>query len=135
MFEEVSRFIVSALFAGENRPAVGQRRVQEGVRGIEANLIGLLIAVIAIYWAAWKFTEHRSSSSSVMLSEQKAFALVGSAILVETALMKVGFIFADSIAAQRINAPFNDPTIWDFAIPFAAGALLVAMWSIRNLLS
>jgi len=91
------------------------------------NLIGLLIAVIAIYWAAWKFTEHRSSSSSVMLSEQKAFALVGSAILVETALMKVGFIFADSIAAQRINAPFNDPTIWDFAIPFAAGALLVAM--------
>src|SRR6185369_17150084 len=91
------------------------------------NLIGLLIAVIAIYWAAWKFTEHRSSSSSVMLSEQKAFALVGSALLVETALMKVGFIFADSIAAQRINAPFNDPTIWDFAIPFAAGALLVAM--------
>jgi cyclic-di-AMP phosphodiesterase PgpH len=91
------------------------------------NLIGLLIAVIAIYWAAWKFTEHRSSSSSVMLSKQKAFALVGSALLVETALMKVGFIFADSIAAQRINAPFNDPTIWDFAIPFAAGALLVAM--------
>jgi len=91
------------------------------------NLIGLLIAVIAIYWAAWKFTEHRSSSSSVILSKQKAFALVGSALLVETALMKVGFIFADSIAAQRINAPFNDPTIWDFAIPFAAGALLVAM--------
>ncbi|HEY6804301.1 MAG TPA: HDIG domain-containing metalloprotein [Pyrinomonadaceae bacterium] len=91
------------------------------------NLIGLLLVVIAIYWAAWKFTEHRSSSSSVMLSKHKAFALVGSAILVETALMKVGFIFADSIAAQRVNAPFNDPTIWSFAIPFAAAALLVAM--------
>jgi hypothetical protein len=40
------------------------------------NFIGLLIAVIAIYWAAWKFTEHRSSSSSVMLSKYRAFALV-----------------------------------------------------------
>ena len=91
------------------------------------NFIGLLIAVIAIYWAAWKFTEHRSSSSSVMLSKYRAFALVGSALLVETVLMKVGFIFGDSVAAQRANAPFNDPTIWNFAIPFAAGAMLVAM--------
>ncbi len=91
------------------------------------NLIGLLIAVIAVYWAAWKFTEHRSSSSSVNLSSHKAFALVGSALVVETALMKVGFLFGDSFAAQRANAPFNDPTIWNFAIPFAAAALLVAM--------
>jgi len=91
------------------------------------NLIGLLLVVVAIYWAAWKFTEHRSSSSSVRLTKHRAFALVGSAILVETALMKVGFIFGDSIAARGINAPFNDPTIWNFAIPFAAAALLVAM--------
>jgi putative nucleotidyltransferase with HDIG domain len=91
------------------------------------NLLGLFVLVVAVYWAAWKFTEHRSSSSSVTLSKHKAFALVGSALLVETALMKVGFVFADSIAAQRINAPYSDPTIWSFAIPFAAAALLVAM--------
>ena len=91
------------------------------------NVLGLLLVVTAIYWAAWKFTEHRSSSQSVVLHKYKAFALVGSAILVETALMKVGFIFGDSVAAQRLNAPFNDPTIWNFAIPFAAAALLVAM--------
>lgn len=91
------------------------------------NLIGLFLVVIAIYWSAWKFTEHRSSSSSITLSKYKAFALVGSAILVQTALMKVGFILGDSIAAPRVNAPFNDPTIWNFAIPFAAAALLVAM--------
>ena len=90
------------------------------------NLIGLLITVVGVYWAAWKFTEHRSSSNSVTLSKHKAFALVGSALVVETALMKVGFLFGDSIA-ERANAPFNDPTIWNFAIPFAAAALLVAM--------
>src|SRR4030095_11274471 len=79
-----------------------------------------------VYWAAWKFTEHRSTGSSLMLGKHKAFALVGSAIVVQTALMKIGVIFGDSMAS-RMQAPFNDATIWNFAIPFAAAALLVAM--------
>ena len=29
--------------------------------------------------------------------------------------------------AARMQPPFNDPVIWNFAIPFAAAALLVAM--------
>lgn len=91
------------------------------------NAIGLFLLVAALYWAAWKFTEHRTATSSLHLDKYKAFALVGSAILVQTALMKIGFLFGDSLAAQRLNAPFNDPMIWDFAIPFAAAALLVAM--------
>ena len=90
------------------------------------NFLGLLLVVIGVYWAAWKFAEHRSSSSPLSLSKQKAFALVGSAILVQTALMRVGFTFGDSMAA-RMQPPFNDPIIWNFAIPFAAAALLVAM--------
>ncbi len=90
------------------------------------NFFGLLLVVIAVYWVAWKFTEHRSTGSSLNLSKHKAFALVGSAILVQTALMKVGFTFGDSMAA-RMQAPFNDPIIWNFAIPFAAAALLVAL--------
>jgi len=91
------------------------------------NLIGLLLIVSALYWGAWKFTEHRSTASALHLGKHKAFALVGSAILVQTALMRIGFTFGDSLAAQRVNAPFNDPMIWNFAIPFAAAALLVAM--------
>ena len=89
------------------------------------NLLGLFVVVIAVYWAAWKFAEHRRSSA-LSISKQKAFALVGSAILVQTALMKVGFTFGDSLAA-RMQAPLNDPAIWNFAIPFAAASLLVAM--------
>jgi putative nucleotidyltransferase with HDIG domain len=90
------------------------------------NFFGLLVVVIAVYWAAWKFAEHRSGGSALSLSKHKAFALVGSAILVQTALMKIGFIFGESVAS-RMQAPFNDPVIWNFAIPFAAAALLVAM--------
>ena len=89
------------------------------------NLFGLLIVVVAVYWAAWKFAVHRRESA-LSISKQKAFALVGSAILVQTALMKVGFVFGDSVAA-RMQAPFDDPMIWNFAIPFAAASLLVAM--------
>ena len=82
--------------------------------------------VTAVYWVAWKFAEHRSGGRLLILTKHKAFALVGSAILVQTALMKVGFTFGDSMAA-RMQPPFNDPVIWNFAIPFAAAALLVAM--------
>jgi putative nucleotidyltransferase with HDIG domain len=91
------------------------------------RLVGLLFLVTALYWVAWKFTEHRSTVGTLSLSMDRAFALVASAIVVETALMRVGFTVGDSVASQSMRAPFNDPTIWHFAIPFAAAALLVAM--------
>ncbi|MBA3515774.1 MAG: HDIG domain-containing protein [Pyrinomonadaceae bacterium] len=91
------------------------------------HLAGLLLIVFAIYWSVWKFTEHRSYGAVLALSKRRAFALVGSAIVVETALMRVGVIFGDSVSARMVSLPFNEPTIWNFAIPFAAAALLVAM--------
>jgi putative nucleotidyltransferase with HDIG domain len=90
------------------------------------TVLGLFLVVAAVYWSAWKFTEHRSTSESLTLNKRTAFALVGSAIVVETILMRVGFAFGDSVAAQ-MGAPLNQPLLWDFAIPFAAAALLVAM--------
>ena len=91
------------------------------------RFIGLLFMVAGVYWVAWKFTEHRTTTVALLLSKERAFALVGSAIVVQTMLMRVGFTFGDGIATQSMRAPFNDPTIWNFAIPFAAAALLVAM--------
>jgi len=87
----------------------------------------LLLVVCAVYWSVWKFTEHQSTAVSLSLSSRRAFALVGSAIVVETALMRVGFIFSDSLAFYMKSAPFTDPMIWSFAVPFAAAALLVAL--------
>lgn len=90
------------------------------------NFFGLLLVVVAVYWAAWKFAEHRGAGSALTLGKHRAFALVASALLVQTALMRIGFTFGESLAA-RMEAPFNDPVIWNFAIPFAAAALLVAV--------
>ncbi|MDQ6651566.1 MAG: HDIG domain-containing protein [Acidobacteriota bacterium] len=91
------------------------------------NLIGLLVIVFAVYWSVWKFTDHRSTAAVLSLSKTRAFALVGSAIVVETALMRIGFALSDSVANGMKTAPFNDPTLWNFAIPFAAASLLVVM--------
>jgi putative nucleotidyltransferase with HDIG domain len=41
--------------------------------------------------------------------------------------MRIGFTLSDSVANGMKAAPFNDPTIWNFAIPFAAASLLVVM--------
>ena len=81
----------------------------------------------AVYWAAWKFTEHRSTTAVLSLTKRTAFALVGSAIIVQTVLMRVGLTVSDSVALRMKSEPLDDPTIWLFAIPFAAAALLVAM--------
>ena len=91
------------------------------------NLLGLLLIVFAVYWAVWKFTEHRTTASAPSLSKTRAFVLVGSAIVVETALMRIGFTLSDSVANGMKTAPFNDPTLWNFAIPFASASLLVVM--------
>lgn len=91
------------------------------------NLVGLLLIVFAVYWAVWKFTEHRSTASALSLSKTRAFALVGSAIVVEVALLRIGFTVSDSVANGMKSAPFNDPVIWNFAVPFAAASLLVVM--------
>jgi putative nucleotidyltransferase with HDIG domain len=41
--------------------------------------------------------------------------------------MRVGFTLGDAIASRMETAPFTEPAIWNFAIPFAAAALLVVM--------
>ncbi|MEJ7576418.1 MAG: HDIG domain-containing metalloprotein [Pyrinomonadaceae bacterium] len=91
------------------------------------HLIGLFILVGALYWATWKFTERRSLNSRLSLTKEKSFALVGSAVVVQTILMRVGFTVADSISTHALRPPLNDPTAWGFAVPFAAAALLVAL--------
>jgi putative nucleotidyltransferase with HDIG domain len=91
------------------------------------QLFGLLFIVAALYWLAWKFIEHRSTAVTLSLSTRKAFALVGSAVIVQTILARVGFTLAEGIVTRGMSPPLNDPIIWDFAVPFASAALLVAL--------
>jgi putative nucleotidyltransferase with HDIG domain len=89
--------------------------------------IGLFLFVCALYWAAWRFTEYRSTITTLPLSAIRAFTLVGLSVLAGLALTRAGFAVAESIASQSTHAPTNDVSLWTFAIPFAAAALLVTL--------
>lgn len=91
------------------------------------QLFGLLFLIAALYWLAWKFIEHRSTNITLALAPRRAFALVGSAVIVQTVLIRVGFALTESIVTRGMSAPLNDPIMWNFAVPFAAAALLVAV--------
>jgi cyclic-di-AMP phosphodiesterase PgpH len=90
------------------------------------HFVGFFLIISALFWAVWQFTERRRSFNSIVLHKQKAFLLVCSAVVVETVLMRVGFVVSESLA-QRMTHPLDDPMLWSFAIPFASAALLVAM--------
>ncbi|MDX6614241.1 MAG: cyclic-di-AMP phosphodiesterase PgpH [Blastocatellia bacterium] len=91
------------------------------------GLLGLVLLVTSVYAIAWKFIEHRAANVTLALSNRRSFALVGSAVVVQTVIMRLGFMIADGVAIQSTRAPYNDPTVWSFAIPFAAAALLVCL--------
>jgi putative nucleotidyltransferase with HDIG domain len=89
--------------------------------------IGSLALVLASYFVLWRFVESRQAAVDLSISKRRAFALVGSAIVVEAAVMRLGFMVAAGLAAQSTQAPLNLPSVWAFTIPFAAASLLVTM--------
>ena len=97
------------------------------------NSVGRVVIVLASYFVVWRFIESRGAVVDLSISKRRAFALVGSAIIVETAVMRLGFIVATGLAAQSTRAPLNDSAVWDFTIPFAAASLLVTMLLDRQL--
>src|SRR5262245_12829384 len=95
--------------------------------------IGLAALVAGLYFVVWRLVNYRAAMVDLLVSTPRAFALVTSAILFETALMRAGFMIANAIASQSTRSPFNDLTIWGFAIPFAAASLLLTMLLDRQL--
>jgi putative nucleotidyltransferase with HDIG domain len=95
--------------------------------------ISLLALVSAAYYIVWRFVSYRASIVDLSISGPRAFALVGSAIVFETAVMRVAELVATAVASQSTRAPFNDVSVWSFAIPFAAASLLITMLLDRQL--
>ena len=96
------------------------------------RFFGLLILVVGLFWAAWKFIEHRGIVPRLALSEHKTFALFGFIVVAQTVLMAVFFRLAEFTASQNVKAPLSDPSLWAFAIPFAFGSLLMNLLADRR---
>lgn len=91
------------------------------------RFFGLLFIIAAMFWVARKFVQYRSQTTRLILSTERTFALIGLAVLLQTALMAIGFRLAEFTATQNVRAPFNDPNNWALIVPFASAALLVTL--------
>jgi putative nucleotidyltransferase with HDIG domain len=89
--------------------------------------VGLLVLVLASYLIVWRFVDYRAAAFDLSISQRRAFALVGSAVMVETAVMRLGFIVAIGLSGQSTHPALSNPAVWSYAIPFAAASLLVTM--------
>ena len=94
---------------------------------------GMLGIVATVHFGLWRFVRYRAAAVDLLISPERAFALVGSAIFFQTAVIRSGFLVANAIASQSTRAPFNDADAWAFTIPFAAAALLITMLLDRQL--
>lgn len=93
----------------------------------------VFLLTCAAYFIVWRLVKYRAANVDLLVSPPRVFALVGSAILFEAALMRLGFVVANAIASQSTRAPFNDSSVWSFTIPFAAASLLLTMLLDRQL--
>lgn len=96
------------------------------------RFFGLLILITGLYWAAWKFIQHRGISPRLALSVEGTFALFGFVVFVQTALLSIFFRLAEFTALQNVRPPLTDPSLWCFAIPFAFGSLLITLLADRR---
>jgi len=97
------------------------------------HTLAVPVVVSVAYFAVWGFVKYRAASVDLLVTPARAFALVGSAILFQTVLMRLGFAVANAIASQSTRAPFNESSVWSFIIPFAASSLLLTMLLDRQL--
>jgi cyclic-di-AMP phosphodiesterase PgpH len=96
------------------------------------RFFGLLVLISALYWVAWKFIEHRGIVPRLTLSEERTFALFGFVVLAQTLIMALFFRLAEFTATMNIKAPYNDVTLWSFALPFAFASLLITLLADRR---
>ena len=91
------------------------------------RFFGLMFMLAALFWISWKFIEHRGTVGRLTLSPETTFALFGFVAVIQTMIAAICFQLAEYTALQNIKAPFNDATIWAFAIPFAFTSLLLTL--------
>ena len=96
------------------------------------RFFGLLAIISALFWAAWKFTQHNQGGTRLALSAEKTFTLFGFIIIIQTAIMAISFRLAEYASAYNQTPPLNDSMLWAFAIPFATGSLLMTLLADRR---
>jgi hypothetical protein len=86
------------------------------------RFIGLLLIVAALYYALWRFSKR---VRVYYLTSFKIFLLAAITVFVQTFIVRVGMSISSGVA-YRIGE-FDSPEAYQFAIPYATAALIVAL--------
>ncbi len=88
------------------------------------RLVGLLVIVTLLYFALYKVA---ISNQSSRLGPRAAFWVAASMLALQTLLARAGMFAAAVLSARPETMRFGDTLVFQFAIPFAACALVLAL--------
>lgn len=88
------------------------------------RLLGLLAMVALMYFALYKAA---TLSQSSRLGPRTAFWVASSALLLQTLMVRAGMFGASLLSTSPEATPFGDILEFQFAIPFAACALVLSL--------
>jgi putative nucleotidyltransferase with HDIG domain len=88
------------------------------------RLVGLLLIVTLLYFALYKVA---LSNQSNRLGPRAAFWVASSMLALQTLLVRAGMFTAAVLSARPETMRFGDTLVFQFAIPFAACALVLAL--------
>ena len=121
-----SRLIVRAgdVITAAQAPLVATIRAYQLSQRQPQRLLGLILAVIVLYFALYKTALNNPTSR---LAPRKAFWLAGLALLLQTILIRVGMFGAAVLSTRPETMRFGDALVYQFAIPFAVCALTLTL--------
>jgi hypothetical protein len=87
------------------------------------RILGLMLILTALFLALWRFAQRTRIFS---LSTIKVFSLAGLAILLQMLTVRLGIEIAN-LVGYRLFGDIDSPQAYQYAIPFAAAALLCVL--------
>jgi cyclic-di-AMP phosphodiesterase PgpH len=89
-----------------------------------ARLLGLLVLVTLVFIALYRTS---LNESGVRLSQRRAYWVAATATMLQMILVRAGMFSAAVLSTRAETNWFGDGLIFQFAIPFAAASLIVAV--------
>lgn len=110
--------------SAETVEALNAMRALEAKYWRSRYFLGLFLAVLFFVFFIWRFLLQRQTKTP---DPRREFLLIFSCFVIMLLLAKVMFFTFEMIRLNFASAPFNDPLSSKLAVPFAAGALLMAL--------
>lgn len=105
------------------KAAIDQLRAQTASKRSGRRFAGLLAISFILFMTLWRFAKRTRIYS---LTPTKIFLLVGLAVTLQVAVIRLGIELSD-IVGYRFFGDIDSPQAYQYAIPFAAVALVVVL--------